>query len=80
MKVRGRFYITQEDGWTVVDDTCGACISFETKREALSFATFIRAYVRKHGDVSLYSAPHSLDQPLTADQVYLNTHDGTWPG
>lgn len=61
-KVRGRFVVTREDGWTVGDSLTGMCVSFDTKSEAEEAATFARAYTKKWGGIDLGSFPYSLDE------------------
>lgn len=68
-KIRGRFYVLREDGWTVADAAYGNCVSFDTKSEAEGAATFCRAYCRRHGDINLESFPFSLEQPLDSESI-----------
>ncbi len=76
-KIRGRFFVEPiEDEWQVVDDKWSTCISFESKRRALAEATFLRAYVKKWGDVNLHSVPNSIDDPFTDDDRFMLAHNG----
>ena len=43
-KIRSRFAVEQEDGWTLADYATGVCVSFGSKRQAERAATFARAY------------------------------------
>ena len=75
-KTNGRFYINKDDdGYTLVDDSCAACISFDTRKEANAQATFVRAYVKKWGDISLHSYPSSMDDAPTAYGLAMNICD-----
>lgn len=81
-KVNGRIYVLKEDGYTVVDDSCGSCVSFERRYEANEFAKLCRDFIRLYGDVSLYSAPYDLHPPTDKDLArykYLNAHMGSEP-
>lgn len=68
--IRGRFFIEPSDGgWTLGDTFDGGCLEFPTRREASSYARFARTYLRRHGTISLYSAPIDLDAIPDADWI-----------
>lgn len=76
-EVRGRFYVDKtDDGWQVVDSKYAAVIGAESKRAARGLATFFRSCVKKQGDVNLFSAPYSDDDPFTEDDAFMVKHQG----
>lgn len=69
-RTKNRFFITDETGhWQVVDEKDTTCFDCTSKREAQLFATFCRAYVKRHGDIDLNSVPWDLKSALHYDSA-----------
>jgi hypothetical protein len=70
----GRIYLidTREggDGWTVADGLTGGCLSFKTRREAVDFARFVRAYLARWGSIDWDSVPYSMESAPDAGHRY----------
>lgn len=66
-KINGRFYVTKEGNWCLVDTIDGTLVGHDTKADALDAMKFARQYVKLHGDIDLCSFPYSLDTPLIYD-------------
>ena len=63
-----RFEVSGSRGqWDLIDWAYATVINFDRKADALAFATFARAYVKRHGDIDLRSMPYTLDDPLGYD-------------
>jgi hypothetical protein len=73
-KTRGRIYLEDTrsggDGWTVVDSLTSGCMSFDTKRDAEEVASFVRAYLRKWGELNWDSFPFYLNSPPVQPNPY----------
>ena len=65
-KSRARLYTEHDgDGWTLIDDKYGGCVSFATRQEARDALNFSRAFIARHGDLNMFSYPYTLDSPLS---------------
>jgi hypothetical protein len=79
VSTRGRFYVERNEGdggGCDIDGHYGTVVNFESKRRSLAEATFCRAYVKRHGGITLYSYPYSMAAPYTPEHDYMNRHMG----